>query len=131
MTAVGNTHTVCNFPGGSVGKKIHLQCRRHRRLRFHPWVGKIPVRRKWQPTLVSLPGESHEKRSLAGCIPWGCKELNPTEHARARRHTHTHTHTHTYTQAQYVFTEKNQSRCSPSWHFHHWVLRGRLPCDCS
>ena len=26
---------------------------------FHPWVGKIPWRRKWQPTPVFLPGESH------------------------------------------------------------------------
>ncbi|XP_055446599.1 uncharacterized protein LOC129659367 isoform X16 [Bubalus kerabau] len=29
------------------------------RCRFHPWVGKIPLRRKWQPTPVFLPGESH------------------------------------------------------------------------
>ena len=26
--------------------------------RFDPWVGKIPWRRKWQPTLVLLPGKS-------------------------------------------------------------------------
>ena len=32
----------------------------HRRLRFHPWVGKIPWRRKWQPTAVFLPGESRD-----------------------------------------------------------------------
>ena len=25
---------------------------------FHPWVGKIPWRKEWQPTLVFLPGES-------------------------------------------------------------------------
>ena len=30
------------------------------------WVGKIPWRRKWQPTPVFLPGESHGQRSLAG-----------------------------------------------------------------
>ena len=34
-------------------KRIYLQCRRHG---FDPWVGKIPWRRKWQPTLVFLPG---------------------------------------------------------------------------
>jgi len=34
--------------------------------RFDPWVGKIPGRRKWQPTPVFLPGESHGQRSLAG-----------------------------------------------------------------
>ena len=29
------------------------------------WVGKIPWRRKWQPTPIFLPGESHEQKSLA------------------------------------------------------------------
>ena len=31
---------------------------------FSSWVGKIPWRRKWQPTPVFLPGESHGQRSL-------------------------------------------------------------------
>jgi len=30
----------------------------HKTLGFHPWVGKIPWRRAWQPTPVFLPGES-------------------------------------------------------------------------
>ena len=29
-----------------------------------PGVGEIPRRRKWQPTLVFLPGKSHGQRSL-------------------------------------------------------------------
>ena len=41
-----------------------------------PGVRKIPWRRKWQPTLVSLPGKSHGQRSLVGCSPWGHKELD-------------------------------------------------------
>ena len=49
--------------------RICLQCRRLRRCRFHSWVGKIPCRRKWQPTPVFLPGESHEQRSLVGHSP--------------------------------------------------------------
>ena len=32
---------------------------------------KILWRRKWQPTPVFLPGESHEQRSLVGYSPWG------------------------------------------------------------
>ena len=36
------------------------------RPRFDPWVGKILWKRKWQPTPVFLPGESHGQRSLAG-----------------------------------------------------------------
>ena len=39
--------------------------------RFDPWVGKIPWRRKWQPTPVLLPGEPHGLRSLGGYSPWG------------------------------------------------------------
>ena len=36
-------------------------------------------RRQWQPTPVLLPGKSHGQRSLVGCSPWGCEELNTTE----------------------------------------------------
>ena len=39
---------------------VYLQCGRPR---FDPWVGKIPWRRKWQPTPVLLPGKSHGQRS--------------------------------------------------------------------
>ena len=41
--------------------------------------GKIPWRRKWQPTPVLLPEESHGQRSLEGCSPWGHKESDTTE----------------------------------------------------
>ena len=67
------------FPGGTRGKESACQCRRHKRRRFDPWVGKIPWRRVWQPTPVFLSGESHEQRSLAGYSPWGHKELDMTE----------------------------------------------------
>ena len=63
--------------------KIACQCRRRRRHGFDPSVRKIPWRRKWQPTPVFLPGKSHGQRSLAGCIPWGHKESDMTEHTHA------------------------------------------------
>ena len=53
------------FPGGSNGKSICLQCRRPG---FDPCVGKIPWRRKWQPTPVFLPGEFPGRRSLAATV---------------------------------------------------------------
>ena len=56
------------FPGGSDSKSVCLQCGRPG---FNPWVGKIPWRRKWQPTPVLLPGKFHGLRSLVGCNPWG------------------------------------------------------------
>ena len=64
-----------SFPGGSDRKIICLQCGRPR---FNPWVGKI-WRRKWQPTPVFLPGESHGWRNLVGYSPWDHKELDTTE----------------------------------------------------
>ena len=48
------------FPGGTSNKKSTCQCRRQKRHSFHPWVGKIPWRRAWQPTPVFMPEESHE-----------------------------------------------------------------------
>ena len=50
-----------------------------RETQVQSWVGKMPWRREWQPTLVFLPGESHGQTSLAGYSPWGRKELGMTE----------------------------------------------------
>ena len=46
---------------------------------FDPWVGKIPWRRTWQPTSISLPGESPGQSSLLGYSPWDGQELDTTE----------------------------------------------------
>ena len=48
------------FPGGTSGKELTCQHRRHKKCGFDPWVGKIPWRKKWQPTPVIL----------AWRIPW-------------------------------------------------------------
>ena len=69
-----------HFSGGTHGKQSVCQCRRHKRLRFDPWVRKIPWSRKWQPTPVFWPGEFHGQRSLSDDSPHGCKELYTTEH---------------------------------------------------
>ena len=58
---------------------------RHKILGFGPRVQRIPWRRKWQPTAVFLPGESHGQRILVGYSPRGHKQLDMTEY------THTHT----------------------------------------
>ena len=42
-------------------------------------VGKMPWRRKWQPTAVFLPGESHGQRGLVGYSPQGHTESDTTE----------------------------------------------------
>ena len=66
------------FPGGTIVKNP-LANSRCKRSGFDPWIGKIPWRRKWQPTPGFLPGESHGQRSLAGYSPWGPKESDTTE----------------------------------------------------
>ena len=60
------------------GKESTCQRRRRKRCKFHPWIRKIPWRRKWQPTPVFLPGKSHGQRNLAGYSPWDYKELDTT-----------------------------------------------------
>ena len=67
------------LPGGASGKEPICQCWSHKRLRFDPWVGKIPWRRAWQPTPIFLPGESHGQRSLASYSPLGRKGSDATE----------------------------------------------------
>ena len=43
-----------------------------------PGLGRSPGR-KWQPTPVFLPGESHGQRCLVGYSPWGHKESDTAE----------------------------------------------------
>ena len=42
-------------------------------------VGKIPWRRKWQPTPVFSPGKAHGWGSVVCYSPWSCKESDMTE----------------------------------------------------
>ena len=48
-------------------------------LKIFPLSHLWPQRRQWHPTLVLLPGKSHGRRSLVGCIPWGCWGSGTTE----------------------------------------------------
>ena len=65
-----------SFPGGS---EVKASACNAGDLGLIPGSGRFPWRRKWQPTPVFLPGESHGWRSLVGYSPRGCKELDTTE----------------------------------------------------
>ena len=65
-------------PGSTVIKISACQCTR---CRFDPWVRKIPWRRKWQPTPVFLPGESHGQRIWWATVP-GVAESDMTDSHR-------------------------------------------------
>ena len=62
------------------GKESTCRSSRCRRRGFDPWVGKVPWRRKWQPTPVFLPGEFHGQRSLADHSPRGCRIRSTIQH---------------------------------------------------
>ena len=63
-----------SFSSGSVVKNLPAK----QKTQVDPWAGKIPWRRKWQPTSVFLPGKSHEQRSLVGYSPGSLKESDRT-----------------------------------------------------
>ena len=63
------------FPGSSVVKNKPDK----QEMQFRSRVGKIPWRRKWQPTPIFLLRKSHGQRSLEGYSPWSHKELDTTE----------------------------------------------------
>ena len=63
-----------SFSSGSVVKNLPAK----QKTQVDPWAGKIPWRRKWQPTSVFLPGKSHEQRSLAGYSPGSLKDSDRT-----------------------------------------------------
>ena len=56
---------MAGLPRWLSGKESDCKCRRPG---FDPWVGKIPWRRKWQPTPVFLPGKAHGQRSLVAIV---------------------------------------------------------------
>ena len=53
-------------------------------------LGRVPWRRKWQPTPAFWPGESRGQRSLVGYSPWGCTESDTTDCTHIHAHTLTH-----------------------------------------
>ena len=61
------------------GSRLSLQCRKHIRHGFSPWVKKILRRRKWQSTAVFLLEKSHGWRRLTGYSLKGYKESDMTE----------------------------------------------------
>ena len=56
-----------------------------RTLGYELWVRKIIWRRKWQPTPIFLPGQSHGQRSLTGYSPWGYDLVTVTVTVRGRQ----------------------------------------------
>ena len=56
-----------------------------------PVLGRSPGEGNGNPLQNSCLGNPKDRRSLVGYSPWGCKELDMTEHTNSHTHTHTHT----------------------------------------
>ena len=79
-----------NIPGGASGKEYTCQCRRWKRHRFDPWVGKSP----WIGNDTSiLAWKIPWTESLVGYSPLGLERFG---------HDWAHTHTHTIPLYRYI-----------------------------
>ena len=73
---------VMGLPGSSGGQESACSGRPG----FHPWVGKIPWRRAWQPTPVFLPGETPwtaEPGRLQSTVSQSQTQMSDTAHTWA------------------------------------------------
>ena len=85
--AFGSDICLQGFPGGAAVKNPPANTGdKETKTAVQSWVGKIPWRRKWHPTPVFLPGESHGQRSLVGYSPRAVK--GPVRPDWATEHTH-------------------------------------------
>ena len=87
---------VKGFLGGTSSEESAYQCRRFKKRRFNPWVGKIPWNRKWQHIPVFLSGKSMDKGTWQAIVHRVAKGRTGLS-TRTYTHTLTHTHTHTHT----------------------------------
>ena len=97
------------------GKESACSAEDARDVALIPGSGKIPWRRKWQPTAVFLTGKCYGQRSLVDCSPW-ITESDTTER--------THTHTPVFS-VQFICSVVSNS-LRP-----HGLQHARLPCSSS
>ena len=101
ISAFANSSLLWHFPWGLTFKIFNTQYYTHglpwwlsseesvcqcRRCKFDSWVGKIPWRRKGQPTLVCLPGKSHGQRSLQATVHGVTEESDTTYQLKTTIH---------------------------------------------
>ena len=86
----------------------------------HDWATSLSLftfmhwRRKWQPTLVFLPGESQGQQSLVGCSLWGRTESDTTEATLQQQQQHT--------LSQHMLLYKFNAICVSAKHHALWCL---------
>ena len=105
-----NSSLPYGFPNSSAGKEPACQCRIHKRHKFDPWIGKIPWRRKWQPTPVSCLENSMDSGAW-----WATVHGVTKSQTWLSALTHTYTHTLPYCSAISllgIYSLRNKNWCS-------------------
>ena len=103
MTQVG-------FPGGASGKEPTWQCRRPKRCRFDPCVGKISYRKAWQPTPVSLCGESPWTEEPGGLSFLGLQRVR-----------------HDWSNLACMYNDPSTNKYNTTWHMSAYYFDHCLP----
>ena len=112
---------IWGFPGGTSPEEPTCQCRRPKRHRLDPWVGKIPCRRAQQPTPGLLPGGPHG-RSLVGYSPrahrvrqdWSSLTHTQAKQAENIYHQALHTQKYSLTTTTEEIREASKNGCISS-----------------
>ena len=78
VQVIGETNCLGSHGASQVAQLVkNLPAVQETQVRSLGWED--PLEKEMATTLVFLPVESHEQRSLAGYSPWGRKELDTTE----------------------------------------------------
>ena len=70
-TLKNNLYIAFGLPRWHSGKETAYHCRKHKRCRFDPWVGKI----LWESTPVYTPGKFQGQKNLVGYSQGGRKSV--------------------------------------------------------
>ena len=76
------------------GKESACQCRRYKKRRLNPWVGKIPSSRKYATHSNILAMDRGDRRDTVHGVAKSWAQLSECLCACTRTHTHALTHTH-------------------------------------
>ena len=90
-----------------------------------PGSARFLWRRKWQPTLVFLPGEFHRQRRLAGYSPWSPQQVDMTEQLTMRNYRSVFQNCHTILPSH---QQRMRAAVSPSPHQHSHIIRVSAFC---
>ena len=76
---------ILGFPGGADGKESACQCKRHRRVGFDPWVGKIPQEKGMATHSSTLAWKILWAQEPGGLQSIGLRTVRHTEHNNTRQ----------------------------------------------